>query len=170
MVDFIANLLQDDVGSAILDTIVANAALFPFIGFSGTDFRIEYGKQTIKYSEHNGVCLIEPLTVQPVEDNQYEGSAQSDFPFSVTIETTDKRSRQNHVSRVGQAMRSVFGDRGDQVFTNFTDTGSNEIGGGREMTVGASGEIVDPRGLDFVTIETLINIRMWHKLPLTTPV
>lgn len=170
--EFIANVLQDDLASAIKDTITGNETLFDdFVSKSGSNLAVEYGRQhTVYANAPAGRLLIRPLVTQDVEGQGYEGSAFTEFPFSLEFEAKDTRDAQNKLPKINQALRSIFADHGEQMWNNFTDTGSNAIDDNGDLQFAGAIEEEDESGTrEFVRIVALVSIRMWHKVPMTAP-
>lgn len=158
--------LQDDIGAAIVATIVAASARFTVVAAPQGTLAVEYAGQEVNYNAGSyGKVLVRPEPVEAVPGTDYDESAQSVFPFSILFDGLDVKDAVNARSVITQAIHATFRDRGADLWANFTDNGSNRLGGSGRVEIGEVVE-VPSRDPDRPGIQARINVTVWHIVPL----
>lgn len=157
--------LQDDIGAAIVETINDLSSAFSALGNTAGVMHAEYESQDVNYNVGaTGKCLVVPMPEEPVEGTEYAESCQSVLPYELKFSLVDVRDAGNARTVITQALRTAFRDRGAQLWSNFTDNGTNRLGASGRVTVGQVVEEVtsDP---DRPMIVARLEVSVWMKLP-----
>lgn len=158
--------LVDDLATAIVDAVDADISDFaPALEGAG---RIEYvrdGNQKIPAGGKGRARVVanDPL----VEDgSEYAESQLTNFGFDVVFDLAATNTPRSHLAAVQEGMLSTFSDGGAKLFAAFTDSGSNRLGGSGRVTIGAA-QTEDGESPSRPKVTYTVEIRLWHKLPLT---
>jgi hypothetical protein len=159
-----ANLIQD-LGGAIKTTIQNASARFSALDSPGGTLLVEYTDDEPTASiAGRSRCVISPLDHDPIPGTQYDESMQTVFRFELRFELHDRKNGASARSVIQQALYGTFGDRGAEMFGNFTDNGSNRLGGSGVVSIGPV--VSDNEGIDNPVIVAELIVSMWHIVPM----
>lgn len=158
--------LQNDLSAAIVATIQAASSRFSVLGLTGATLHVQASDQATRFpAGQNGLrCLVRPLPLIPGDGMDYDESAQSTFRFRLEFEGLDRKSADGAKQVIDQAMHGTFRDRGADMFANFTDNGSNRLGGSGVVRVGQTEDDTDDP--DHPKLVAGLEVTMWHRVPL----
>lgn len=109
-------------------------------------------------------CVISPLEHDPVPGTNYDESMQTLFRYELRFELQDRKNGSSARSVIQQALYGTFGDRGAEMFSNFTDNGSNRLGSSGVVSIGPITS--EEMGHDNPIIVAELIVSMWHIVPM----
>lgn len=160
-----ANLIQD-LGGAIKTTIQNASARFSALSSPGGTLQVEYtdDEPTASLAGATSRCVVRPMDHEGVPGTNYDESMQSVFRYELRFELRDVKNGGSARSVIQQALYGTFGDRGAEVFANFTDNGSNRLGKSGVVSIGpVTSESMGP---DHPVIVAELIVSMWHIVPM----
>ncbi len=158
--------LQTDLGNAIAATIAAASSAFTALGSTGATLHVEYRGQPNRYGDGRlGKCLVRPAQPSAVPGGDYAESGLTSFVFELEFSLLDRRSGGNARDVIHQAVHSTFRARGASLWAQFTDNGSNRLGGSGTVVVGDVSEST-PEDADRPVFVVSLAVTLWHKVPL----
>ena len=162
-----ANLVND-IGNALKATIAAASSAFTALDTTGSTLHVEYAtKRSTQFPDANR-CLILPSDPDPIDGTDYDASAQTQFNYVLMFELLDVDDATKSRQVIQQAVMGAFRDRGADVYSNFTDNGSNLPAGAFRVVTGQPIETTTPEdeAAERYSLEWPGGVRVWHKVPL----
>lgn len=154
-----------DLGGAIKTTIQNASARFTALDSPGGTLLVEYSDdEAVASIAGRSRCVISPLDHEPVPGTNYDESMQSVFRYELRFELQDRKNGSSARSVIQQALYGTFGDRGAEMFGNFTDNGSNRLGSSGVVSIGPV--VSENQGFDNPVIVAELIVSMWHIVPL----
>lgn len=159
-----ANLIQD-LGGAIKTTIQNASARFTALDSPEGTLLVEYtDDEPVASIAGRSRCVIKPLDHEGIPGTNYDESMQSAFRYELRFELLDRKNGGSARSVVQQALYGTFGDRGAEMFGNFTDNGSNRLGKSGVVSIGPVTS--ESNGFDNPVIVAELIVSMWHIVPM----
>lgn len=159
-----ANLIND-LGNAIKSAITAASARFTTLGNTGGTLHVEYADaEAVTFpAGAAGRCLVSFVDAQHTQ--VYAESGETTFRFLLSFDLVDVMGSAKARAVTTQAVWSTFGDRGAEMWAQFTDNGSNRLGKSGVVLIDSISASVDGSS-DRPVVEAVLAVSLWHKLPL----
>lgn len=160
-----------DLGNALALAInAAGSAFGSALGKSGSSYHVEYGDQPKLWpAGATGRCHLRDGDMDVIES--HAGSARTRFGFVLVFDLTNVNAKSKALALVRTGLERVLADRGQGVFTYFTDSGSpaNRLGGSGEWTLRDLNpiQLESTEDQDRPAVLATIDCELWHASPTT---
>ena len=163
--------LMNELAEAVVDCVTTDEDYFlPALGEHSVEgIKVEYARDGVQafIKGPDGSCTV---YIGDLADGRKLGaSAMSRVEIEMRFDLIETKDNPKRKSWIQQAVLSVFGENGDNLFDALADSGSNVLGGTRQCEITGTQE-QQGRGPANVVYVVTLAISFWHKVPLVREV